>query len=166
MGNLRGIQLNRYCPTLSHLFFADDAIFFLDGKLLECQNLSNIINQYYLATGQAVNRNKSGLFVNKDCPIGLQENLANEFRVLLMVKTGKYLGIPSDWGRSKREMFAWILGRVHSKLDRWKEKLISKGGKEVLIKFFVQVIPQYAMSIFKIPSSICKSVEKKIARFW
>lgn len=22
---------------------------------------------------------------------------------------GKYLGIPSDWGRSKREMFSWIL---------------------------------------------------------
>jgi len=62
MGQLKGIKLNRWCPTLSHLFFANDAIFFLDGIVLECQNLSSILNQYCLATGQANNRNKSGLF--------------------------------------------------------------------------------------------------------
>ncbi|KAL3722016.1 hypothetical protein ACJRO7_034376 [Eucalyptus globulus] len=49
MNNLHGITLNRWCPTLSHLFFADDAIFFLDGKIQECQNLANILNQYCLA---------------------------------------------------------------------------------------------------------------------
>jgi len=58
------------------------------------------------------------------------------------------------------------LANVDSKLNGWKEKLISKGGKEVLIKAVVQAIPQYAMAIFKIPTSICKSVERKIARFW
>jgi len=62
METLKGIRLNRWCPSLSHLFFADDAIFFLDGTVRECQNLSNILHQYCVATGQAINRNKSGLF--------------------------------------------------------------------------------------------------------
>jgi len=44
--------------------------------------------------------------------------------------------------------------------------LLSKTGKEILIKSVVQAIPQYAMSIFKIPVSICKAIEKKIANFW
>lgn len=165
MGNIRGIQINRWCTILSHLFFADDTIFFLDGKLKECQNLANVLNQYCLATGQAVNRNKSGIFFSKACPISLQENLANELRVPVLAKTGKYLGIPSEWGRSRKEMFAWIIGRVNMKLDVWKENLISKSGKEILIKSIVQAIPQYAMSIFRLPASICISIEKKIARF-
>jgi len=63
-------------------------------------------------------------------------------------------------------MFAWILGKVNAKLDGWKESIISKGGKEVFIKSVVQAIPQFAMSIFKILVSLCKSIEKKIARFW
>lgn len=81
-------------------------------------------------------------------------------RVPEIEKTGKYLGIPSDWGSSKKEMFAWILARVNSKLESWKESLLSKAGKEILIKSVVQAIPQYAMSIFRIPVSICRAIEK------
>jgi len=166
MGHLRGLKLNRWCPVLSHLFFADDAIFFLDGKTQECQNLASILNQYCIATRQKINRNKSGLFVSKNCPMSLKLNMAGELRVPILDKTGKYLGIPLDWGSSKRDMFAWIHTRVNAKLAGWKEQLISKGGKEVLLKSVIQALPQYAMSIFKIPVSICKSVEQKIAKFW
>lgn len=63
-------------------------------------------------------------------------------------------------------MFSWILARVHAKLEGWKGKLLSKDGKEVLLKSVVQALPHYAMSIFKIPLSICKSLEQSIARFW
>lgn len=92
--------------------------------------------------------------------------MASEVRVPIIDKTGKYLGIPSDWGGSKKEMFAWILARVNMKLESWKENLLTKVGKEILIKAVVQAIPQYAMSIFKIPLSICKAIERRIANFW
>lgn len=101
MGNLKGIQLNRWCLTLTHLFFADDAIFFLEGSSQECQELANILNQYCLAMGQAIKSNKSGIFCSKGCPSQLQDNLAQELRIPVLAKTGKYLGIPLDWGRSK-----------------------------------------------------------------
>ncbi|XP_030544633.1 uncharacterized mitochondrial protein AtMg00310-like [Rhodamnia argentea] len=53
------------------------------------------------------------------------------------------------------------------KLEGWKEKLLSKAGKETLIKTVVQVLPQHAMSIFKIPISVCKAIiEQKTANFW
>lgn len=63
-------------------------------------------------------------------------------------------------------MFAWVLGRICSKLESWKEKLLSKVGKEVLLKTVIQALPQYAMSIFKLPVFICKTIEQKIASFW
>lgn len=74
--------------------------------------------------------------------------------------------VPSDWGATKKDMFAWILAKVNMKLESWKENLLSKVGKEILIKSVVQAIPQYAMSVFKIPVSICKAIEKQIANFW
>jgi len=76
-----------------------------------------------------------------------------------MEKIGKYLRIPSDWGQTKKDMFAWVLARVEKKLEGWKEKLISKAGKAILIKTVVQALPQYAMSLFKIPISICWAIE-------
>lgn len=91
--------------------------------------------------------------------------MASELGVHIIEKTEKYLGIPSDWGRSKKELFAWILARVNTKLESWKENLLSKARKEILIKAVVQAIPQYTMSIFKIPLSICKAIERKIANF-
>jgi len=62
-------------------------------------------------------------------------------------------------------MFAWIIRKVNTKLEGWKENLISKGGKEILIKSVVQAIPQYTISIFKISMSTCISIEKKIMHF-
>lgn len=52
------------------------------------------------------------------------------------------------------------------KLLGWKEKLLSKAGKEILIKAVVQALSQYAMSLFKIPISVCKAIEQRIATFW
>ncbi|XP_030453714.2 uncharacterized protein LOC115675253 [Syzygium oleosum] len=138
-----------------------------DGlNVLECQNISAVLNQYCYASGQAINLNKSGIFFSKGCPQSLRDNMVRELRIPEISHTGKYLGIPSDWGASKKDMFAWILGRVNSKLEGWKEQLISKAGKEILLKTVVQALPQYAMSIFKIPVSVCKAIEQKIANFW
>jgi len=159
MGFLKGIKLNQWCPTLSHLFVADDAVFFLNGTLMECQNVSNLLNQYCLATGQTINRNKSGVFFSPSCPISLQENLACELWVPVLQRCGKYLGLPTDWGCSKKDMLSWLMGKIQSKLEGWKEKLISKGGKEILLKTLIQAIPQYTMSVFKIPISLCKAIE-------
>lgn len=148
-GTICGIRLNRNCPTLSHLLFANDSIFFFHGTILECQNLASILHQYCYASGQAVNRNKSGIFFTKGCLEQPRRNMAYELRVPIIMKTGKYLGIPSDWGASKKEVFTWILTKINMKLESWKENLLSRVGKETLLKSVVQAIPQYAMSILK-----------------
>ena len=78
----------------------------------------------------------------------------------------KYLGLPSIIGKSKVEIFAEIKERVERKLSRWKEKMLSVGGQEILIKAIAQAIPTYTMSCFQIPKSLCDEIEVMMRKFW
>jgi len=47
------------------------------------------------------------------------------------------------------------------KLVGWKEIFLSKAGKEILLKIVVQVLQQYAMSIFKSPYLFAEPLKEK-----
>ena len=74
----------------------------------------------------------------------------------------KYLELPSLIGGSKKKSFR----EIKEKLAGWKEKHLSKAGKEVLIKVVARAISTYAMSYFKIPNSLCDEMTSLIKNFW
>ena len=78
----------------------------------------------------------------------------------------KYLGLPSIIGRSKKLVIAEIKEKICKKLVGWKGKLLSMGGKEILIKVVAQAIPTYTMSYFQLPKSLCEDLEKMMRSFW
>ena len=47
----------------------------------------------------------------------------------------------------------------------WKEKNISKAGREVLIKSVAEAIPTYSMSIFKVPRAVCDGMNSILAKY-
>ena len=51
-------------------------------------------------------------------------------------------------GDQKKQVFSTLKERVGQKLTGWKGKLLSMGGKEILIKAVAQAIPSYTMSCF------------------
>ena len=69
-------------------------------------------------------------------------------------------------GKNKRNNFNDIKKKLGKKLARWKEKLLSKAGKEILIKAVALAIPTYTMSCFKIPDSLCDDLTSMIRNFW
>ena len=64
----------------------------------------------------------------------------NQITLTIDENSKKYL-LPSMVGRSKNNSFQSIKNRVWKQIQGWKEKLLSKGGKEVLIKAEAQAIP-------------------------
>lgn len=76
------------------------------------------------------------------------------------------MGLPSLVGRNKRNTFNDIKEKLEKKLAWWKEKMLSKAGKEVLIKVVAQVILTYTMSCFKIPSSLYEDLIGMEKNFW
>jgi hypothetical protein len=56
-----------------------------------------------------------------------------------------------------------FIDRVVQHILGWKEKLLSIGGKEMLIKAVARCILVYAMSVFKIPIEVCKKIADVVA---
>ena len=79
---------------------------------------------------------------------------------------GKYLGLPSTVGVSKKEVFASIVERVKHRVEDWKPRLLSKAGKEIFITSVLQAIPTYAMQCFLLPIQICNAIHSILANYW
>lgn len=76
----------------------------------------------------------------------------------------KYLGLPAELGRSKREVFSYLKERLWSTI-KGSEKKLSMAGREVLIKSVLQSIPTYVMSCFQLPRTTIPELEKIIRQY-
>ena len=48
----------------------------------------------------------------------------------------------------------------------WKEKLLSIGGREILIKVVAQAMPSYTMGCFLLSMSLCDDIEGMMRNFF
>ena len=69
-------------------------------------------------------------------------------------------------GKSKVSTFKELQEKITNRVMGWKEKNISKAGREVLIKNDTQAIPTYSMSLFKIPKTICDGINSALSHYW
>lgn len=70
----------------------------------------------------------------------------------------KYLGLPELFGRKKRDIFGSILEQIKQKIYRWTTFFLFGAWKQVLLKAILAAIPNYAMSCFMLPASLCKQI--------
>ncbi|MCH80906.1 replication protein A 70 kDa dna-binding subunit, partial [Trifolium medium] len=165
-GDIHGTKICRNAPIISHLLFADDCFLFFRATENEAHIMKNILSTYEKASGQAISLPKSEIFRSRNVPQSLKNSIANLLGAQAVLGTGKYLGLPSMVGRSKKATFNFIKDRVWRKINSWSSKCLSKAGREVMIKSVLQSIPSYVMSIFLIPSSLIDAIEKMMNSFW
>ncbi|KAL5555846.1 hypothetical protein UlMin_038082 [Ulmus minor] len=165
-GQLHGMRCGTNGPTISHLFFADDSLLFVEATPASCYAIKEILSHYETASGQLVNYSKSAVCFGPS----IREEDIGRMVAILGVEQVKchehYLGLPCISGKNKSNMFASIKDRVWNKLCGWKSKLLSVGGREILTKAIIQAIPTYSMNMFKLPISLIKELHRLCARFW
>ena len=121
---------------------------------------------YKAASGQKINTDKSSIFFSANTPEEKKVETLDILGPMQDSRHSKYLGLPSIIGKSKIDVFAEIKERVGRKLSRWKEKILSISGREILIKAVAQAIPMYTMSCFQLPKGLCDEIENMMRRFW
>ena len=146
-------------------FFADNSLIFYKASLEECDSLQMVLHIYENASGQQLNQAKTSLFFSSNTQKEIQEEIKNKFGAQVIKQHEKYLGLLSLAGWNKMSTFNGIKEKLGKKLAGWKEKLLSKAGKEVLIKVVAQAIPTYTMSCFMMPDSLCDDLTSMIRNF-
>jgi hypothetical protein len=151
---------------VNHLLFADDSLLFVKANDEGAMEVNQILDKYCNASGQRINLDKSSIFFSKGCPEGRRTSVKNILNVANETLNEKYLGMPSDVGRSTNGAFKFLKDRIWKRIQGWLEQLLASGGKEVLIKLVVQAIPMFCMSCFKLPRGLCLAINAMIHSFW
>ena len=67
-GKITGMRVARASPSVSHLFFADDSLFFCKAEPRECEEFMKVVRTYGKTSGQCINFDKSSLLFGKRIP--------------------------------------------------------------------------------------------------
>ncbi|KAI5335699.1 hypothetical protein L3X38_025833 [Prunus dulcis] len=130
------------------------------------RNMRLLLDGYCCACSQQINFGKSSLFFSPNTPASIRTHLGAILRMTMVDDPGKYLGLPTMWGRSKKEAMQFVREKLLRKLSGWKQSLLSEASKEVLIKAVAQAVPNYPMGVFLFPKMFCTKMEFEIANFW
>ena len=144
----------------------DDVILFGFGSVEEWKAFKEILDIFCEASGMSININKSS-FLHNDLDADFLQNLAGNFpyRLDLLSKGFVYLGCylkPS--GYLIRDWF-WLVDKFEKRISHWTNRMLSLGGRLVLIRLVLTSIPVYWFSLFPIPASIIDRLRKLIFSF-
>jgi hypothetical protein len=164
--NLMGVKVCHNAPTVSHLLFADDSLILMRADSRNATSLRRALDDYCAASGQLVNDAKSSIFFSPCTSVDTRVEVCSILNIMTEAIMDKYLGLPPLVGIDRTDCFQHLIDRIYKILLGWKEKNMSFGGKEALIKAVIQAIPAYAMSVFKLPKQIIKGIITVISQFW
>ncbi|XP_043694514.1 uncharacterized protein LOC122645253 [Telopea speciosissima] len=165
-GFIKGIKVRNRTSPLSHLLFADDSLIFSEVSIDGIHNLKACLDLYCQASGQQINLNKSSLIFSP--------NIAPKFKCwfsrILKIKYGEcpkiYLGLPTEFGTFKLELYREINEKATTKMEGWKCNLLSHSGREIMLKSVVMSMNNFACSRFKMPASNHKKIRQAATQFY
>ncbi|XP_057443259.1 uncharacterized protein LOC130735191 [Lotus japonicus] len=166
------VALEKYKPykvgdenpiSISLLQFANDTLFIGDGTIQNTIILKCILHCFELASGLKVNFSKSSLV-----EIAIDELLVRRMAAILHCRISKfplvYLGIPLGGNPKSLRFWDSIILKIKKRLSKWKQKLLTFGGRLCLIKSNLSSLPLYFFS-FKAPAGVLKESKKIVRRF-
>ncbi|CAN1256031.1 Putative ribonuclease H protein At1g65750 [Linum perenne] len=103
------------------------------------------------------------MFAIGDVPSG--PALASIFGCQLESLPTTYLGLPLGSRAKTKEIWGPVIETFRNRLQGWKARLLSLGGRLVLLKSVLSNLPIYFLSILKAPSSVISKLEAIQNRF-
>jgi ribonuclease HI len=138
----------------------------MKADMTNATSLQQVLDSYCANSGQLVSVAKSSVFFSPNTHVILRSEICEALHINTEALSDKYLGLPALVGADRSDCFLHFVERIIQRINGWKEKHLSIGGKEILLKAVAQAIPVYAMSVFQIPKGVCKRMMDAISQFW
>lgn len=119
---------------MSHLFFTDDSFLFFRANPVEGSIIKQVLATYGCASGQLVNFTKLSISFSANVHASIVSQIYGTLDVNATEDHGAYLGLSSYISRKKKVVFNYIRDKVQQRLQGWHSKMLSRAGKEILLK--------------------------------
>nr|GEV00511.1 RNA-directed DNA polymerase, eukaryota [Tanacetum cinerariifolium] len=124
-GLFKGIKIDSSL-MISHLFYADDAVFIGEWSEKNVENIMHILHCFSFVSGLKINLHKSHLL-----GVGISPEIVNAAAMslgcLVMRALFKYLGAMVGGNMSLVKSCDEIIGKLNSRLSKWKCSTLSIG---------------------------------------
>ncbi|GJY35829.1 RNA-directed DNA polymerase, eukaryota, partial [Tanacetum coccineum] len=131
-GLFKGLNINN-SVNVSHLFYADDAVFVGEWSDSNLSCIMNVLHCFSLTSGLKINIQKShllGVGVSHSIMVAASDSLGCSIMKLPFI----YLGVPVGGNMASIKAWDVIIGKLKSRLSKWKINTLSIGGRFTLLK--------------------------------
>nr|XP_009786255.1 PREDICTED: uncharacterized protein LOC104234397 [Nicotiana sylvestris] len=161
-----GFGMPKWSPKINHLAYVDDMLIFSSSDETSLMLIMQVLNTYEAASGQLVNKTKSDVYLHHLTDMKVVNKVEritgihrSEFPII-------YLGCPIFYARRKLEYYQPLITKVMDKLQSWKGKLLSVGGRAVVISHVLQSMPMHLLSAVNPPNYVINRLHKLFAQFF
>ncbi|XP_060177942.1 uncharacterized protein LOC132607882 [Lycium barbarum] len=161
-----GYGMPKWSPQINHLSYADDTILFCSGDGYSLKKMMRRLRNYEKASGQLVNTDKSCYYVHHKVSARVNSKIKRYTKMRNDSFPFTYLGCPVFYGRRKLIYYEDLIKKVMKRILSWQNRLLSFGGRYVLVNHVLQTMPVYLLSAMNPPSGVIKQLHKIFAKFF
>lgn len=151
---------------INHLSFADDIILFASGKSSTIKLIMKTLELYESTSNQVINKAKSCFVVPLMSSSRWIERIAGLTGMQNKDMPLMYLGCPLYVGKQQLSYFAGLISKITGKVKGWQSRLLSPGGRAILIKHVLLAMPMHLLASVHPPKPVLVQIEKILNNFF
>lgn len=163
-GLLKACKVGRERVEVSHIQYADDWLFMVEGNRENVEALRWLLINFEAVSGLSVNFDKStafGVNIEREKLEEMVEGWGCRVEKLpipyLGIKVGERLGGVEGWKE--------VVEKVRRKLRRWDTRKLSMGGRITIVNSILSAMPLYNMSFLPMPKMVAKQIQSLQCNF-
>ncbi|XP_026450731.1 uncharacterized protein LOC113350837 [Papaver somniferum] len=162
---LQGIKISRNAPKVTYLLFADDLLF-AKADVQNVNTLLDVVKKFSEISGQHINFQKSVVFFSKHIHPRNCRILLRRLKMKKVLLEEKFLGIHLFLNKKKTNSFSGLVETMKVRLSKWNRKFINQVGTFFMVRSVLSTMPSHHMSVFKLPETTIKEMDKVQRFFW